>query len=182
VSTRKYSCIHFTARSEYSCRFSAGMRSAGRCNCGDEAAPCPQVVPDRIVPVKIVPNKIALDKTHVATPGLTPHWPTLRLPCPTHRAPKRTLPGKADFHAVFISGSPKLPCPRPQGYLSRLQGTTMSIDIKHLRLQPFLPIWHPTCIRNREVRRRRELGAGEFKARRCVSAGRLSLTAGLPYS
>jgi hypothetical protein len=92
--------------------------------------------------------------------GLTPHWPTLRLPCPTHRAPKRTLPGKADFHAVFISGSPKLPCPRPQGYLSRLQGTTMSIDIKHLRLQPFLPIWHPTCIRNREVRRRRELNAG----------------------
>src|SRR5580692_3522924 len=61
------------------------------------------------------------------------------------------------FHAVFISGLPKLPCSPYPSWLSRHNGTTMSIDIKHLAPQPSGSIWHPNCNRTGRCHRSRRL-------------------------
>ena len=82
------------------------------------------------------------------------------------------------FHAVFISGFPKLPCPLHTARRFNLGGTTMSIVIKYLAHQPRGLVWHPTCNRNG---RAAVAGRPQFQAKRGVSAGRFSEAAGFLY-
>ena len=79
------------------------------------------------------------------------------------------------FHAVFISGLPKLPCPfHSLPVIPCPCRSTIAIVIKCLALERTGSIWHPTCNR---TSRRRCVGRLEFKAWRSVSAGRLSNSA-----
>src|ERR1035441_10479879 len=82
------------------------------------------------------------------------------------------------FHAVFISGFPKLPCHLHLAWLFYLGETIMSIVINHLAHQPSGLVWHPTCNRDSSAAVSRR---PEFKAKRSVSAGRFSETAGFLY-
>jgi hypothetical protein len=55
---------------------------------------------------------------------------------PPIELPKQPSTGKPIFHAVFISGLPKLPSPIVQAYYSGKISGTMSLDINGLDVQP----------------------------------------------
>jgi hypothetical protein len=77
------------------------------------------------------------------------------LPVPTGLARRPPRSGPPVFHAVFISGLPKLPCSPYPSWLSRISVPTMSIDIKHLAPQPSGSIWHLNCNRTGRCHRSR---------------------------
>jgi hypothetical protein len=165
---RKYSCIHVTARSEYCCMCSAEMR--------DDAITLD--APSVLHPTLRQGNSSAAAALNI-TPSqtealLTQLWqlrsPDDKSPSPVFVGYQTVAPPPASrtglvprtsrleapvFHAVFISGLPKLPCSPCPSCLFRLNGTTMSIDIKHLASQPSGSIWHPNCNRTGRCQRGR---------------------------
>src|ERR1700677_4876085 len=96
---RKYSCNHVTARSEYCCMRSVGMRDDAMPDdvSSVRASDSRAVVPAQACPTKL--SSIAIAAT------------TMPVPAPTQPLldSKSSSPRPSPMHAVFISGLPKLP-------------------------------------------------------------------------
>ena len=172
----RYSCIHVTARSEYCFSCSAGIfeedvaETPANVTERKKAAHSQNHAPGTDVPVEslsAVNGQIASLLHFFALPTTPYLVKTNGFLTVSNRV---TVSG---FHAVFISGLPKLPCLFTLSLSFPLQCRftivhsyqVLSSTTRQARF------WHPTCNR---TSRRRCVGRLEFKAWRSVSAGRLS--------
>src|SRR5277367_2230922 len=116
---RKYSCIQVTARSEYCCRCSVGIREEARKEGASVAAESAEENTSAKPVAEFNANEISIIAIHPPNSPKRPDLPAHAFSFSRFAIPNCSsnfsLPNTPTFHAVFISGLPKLPCPTACG-------------------------------------------------------------------
>ena len=121
--------------------------------------------------------RITSPVANVNLPRIDTRLPIMCLPFPValHLSCSKAASCLPPFHAVFISGLPKLPCANPCRLLhGRVVGYNV-FRVKCLALKPESEFWHLTCSRTVGIGR---FLVPEFCAFRCASRHRILLVLG----